>query len=228
MQRLPSFPRLALKAALCLGVSLGLSTTATATATAPASAPYLVGVGLSDITGEAAEVGMMGYAELSQKTSGIHQRLRARAFIVQDAATQKNAVIVITDTGLVTQAIHQAVLKRLAARYGALYNEQNVLISATHTHAGPGGYSHYALYNITILGFQKKTFEAIVDGIVEAIDKAHRSKAPGEILLNQGELTQASRNRSALAFRLNPAADRAAFPLEIDPLMTVLSFRQAG
>lgn len=208
---------------------VGLLNTALHGAASAASAPpYQVGVGMSDITGEAAEVGMMGYAALDQKTSGIHQRLRARAFIVQDPATQKSAAIVITDTGLVTQAVHQAVLKRLAVKYGSLYNEQNVLISATHTHAGPGGYSHYALYNITILGFQQRTFDAIVNGVVEAIDKAHQSKAPGEILLNQGELTTASKNRSSAAFRLNPADDRAAFPLEIDPLMSVLTFRQNG
>lgn len=212
----------ALAAALSLSACLNL---------AQAAPAFQVGVGMSDITGEAAEVGMMGYASLDQKTSGIHQRLRARAFIVQDnrgATPGKSAVVVITDTGLVTQAIHQAVLARLATRYGTLYNEQNVLISATHTHAGPGGYSHYALYNITVLGFQKATFNAIVDGIVEAIDRAHASKAPGDILLNQGELTEASRNRSAPAFRRNPAGDRAAFPLEIDPLMTVLTFQQAG
>lgn len=203
-----------------------------AQALAQPSQPYLVGVGMSDITGEAADVGMMGYAVLGQKTAGIHQRLRARAFIVEDAATHQSVVIVITDTGLVTQAIHQAALQRLAKLYGTphgpLYDERNVLISATHTHAGPGGYSHYALYNITILGFQPQTFQAIVDGIVEAIVQAHQRKAPGDILLNQGELTNASRNRSATAFRLNPAADRAAFPQEIDPLMSVLTFRQKG
>lgn len=197
---------------------------------APQVAPpaYRLGVGMSDITGEAAEVGMMGYALLEQKTAGIHQRLRARAFIVQEAATQRSAVVVITDTGLVTQAIHLAVLARLKTRYGGLYHAQNVLISATHTHAGPGGYSHHALYNITILGFQKKTFDAIVDGIVEAVDRAHASRAPGDILLSQGELTNASRNRSAAAFRRNAAADRAVFPQEIDPLMSVLTFTQGG
>jgi neutral ceramidase len=189
---------------------------------------YHIGVGISDITGEAAGVGMMGYASLMEKTAGIHQRLRARAFIVQDPGTKKSIVIVITDTGLVTQAVHQAVLKRLAARFGSIYNEQNLILSATHTHAGPGGYSHYTLYNISILGFQKRTFDAMVDGIVEAIDKAHQHRAPGDILFNQGELTQASVNRSATAFRLNAAADRAAFPLEIDPLMSVLTFRQQG
>ena len=197
-----------------------------------AGQPYLLGVGIGDITGEAAEVGMMGYAVPGQRTSGIHLRLRARAFIVADADASaqagKSVVIVITDTGLVTQAVHQAVLQRLAGRYGGRYNEGNVLISATHTHAGPGGYSHYALYNITILGFQPRTFNAIVDGIVEAIDKAHASLAPGDIQFNQGELLHASRNRSALAFRLNPPQDRAAFPREIDPLMTVLSLRHEG
>lgn len=219
-------PRLAHLSSLAFAALL--STTLHVAACAASTSPYQLGVGMSDITGEAAEVGMMGYAALDQKTAGIHQRLRARAFIVQDPATLKSAVIVITDTGLVTQAVHQAVLKRLAARYGSLYNEQNVLISATHTHAGPGGYSHYALYNITILGFQQKTFDAIVHGVVEAIDKAHQNKAPGDILLNQGELTNASRNRSSAAFRLNPAEERAAFPLEIDPLMSVLTFRQGG
>ncbi|MDV7401566.1 neutral/alkaline non-lysosomal ceramidase N-terminal domain-containing protein, partial [Arthrospira platensis SPKY1] len=81
---------------------------------AQASTGWRVGVGMSDLTGEAAEVGMMGYAELAQKTSGIHQRLRARAFIVDDPRTQRAAVIVVTDTGLVTQAIQQAVMQRLA------------------------------------------------------------------------------------------------------------------
>src|SRR5690606_36540958 len=149
----------------------------------------------------------MGYAVPEQRTAGIHLRLRARAFVIEDAATHKRVVIVITDTALLTQAVHQAVLQRLAARHGQRYTAENVLLSATHTHAGPGGYSHYALYNITILGFRPRTFQAIVDGIVEAIDQAHARLAPGDILLQQGELHNASRNRSPLAFRLNPPQD---------------------
>ncbi|MFZ2297495.1 MAG: neutral/alkaline ceramidase [Aquabacterium sp.] len=206
-------------------LSLGLLATTCHTATAQG---WRVGVGMSDLTGEAAEVGMMGYAELAQKTSGIHQRLRARAFITEDPRTARAAVIVVTDTGLVTQAVQQAVMKRLAAKFGQRYTERNVMLTATHTHAGPGGYSHYALYNITVLGFQQRTFQAIVDGIVEAIERAHARLAFGEVRLQQGELSNASRNRSPLAFRLNAAQDRAQFPQEIDPLMTVLTFRQGG
>ena len=71
----------------CMAVACALSVSVPVRA-APQVAPpaYRLGVGMSDITGEAAEVGMMGYALLEQKTAGIHQRLRARAFIVQEAA----------------------------------------------------------------------------------------------------------------------------------------------
>ncbi len=55
----------------------------TLAATLPAQASgWRVGVGMSDLTGEAAEVGMMGYAELSQQTSRPPQRPRARALVV--------------------------------------------------------------------------------------------------------------------------------------------------
>ncbi|KAL9316790.1 hypothetical protein ACSQ67_017791 [Phaseolus vulgaris] len=43
---------------------------------------YLIGVGSHDITGPAADVNMMGYANTEQIASGVHFRLRARAFIL--------------------------------------------------------------------------------------------------------------------------------------------------
>src|SRR4051812_44800645 len=43
---------------------------------------FQIGSGIYDVTGPAAELGMMGYAMIDQKTAGIHQRLRARAFVI--------------------------------------------------------------------------------------------------------------------------------------------------
>ena len=74
---------------------------------------YLVGTGIADITGEAAEVGMMGYAALDQKTTGIHQRQRARAFVFADRATGKRVAVVNPDVQGVFQSVQQAVVKRL-------------------------------------------------------------------------------------------------------------------
>ncbi|MEU0470201.1 neutral/alkaline ceramidase [Amycolatopsis sp. NPDC006131] len=198
-----------------------------ATPQAAAQQGYLVGVGISDVTGPAAECGMMGYSMPQQQTAGIHQRTRARAYIVAEPGGRR-IVFVNADVGALFQSVHQGVLARLAERYGDLYTEQNVLLNATHTHAGCGGSSWYAAYNLSILGFQRQTYDAQVDGITEAIQQAHGNLAPGTISLGRTELTDASVNRSRTAFELNPRADKDHFPLAIDPAVTVLRFRQGG
>jgi len=190
--------------------------------------PYLVGRGMSDITGEAAEVGMMGYASLSQVSGGIHMRQRARAFLVVDQGSGKRMVFVNNDLGMVFQGVQQAVIRQLQAKYGSLYGSDNVILSATHTHSGAGGFSHYALYNITTYGFNKRTFDAAVGGIVQAIDKAHRDLKPGSIALGKGELLDASNNRSLPAYMRNPQAERERWGRPIDPEMTVLRFKQGS
>ncbi|MEU6084674.1 neutral/alkaline ceramidase [Streptomyces sp. NPDC047108] len=212
-------------AAAVLPTAANPATAATHAADRPES--FEVGVGCADITGPAAENGMMGYSQPAQKTSGIHLRMRARAYVVADAGDRR-VVFVNTDLAALFQSVHQGVIARLASKYDGLYTEQNVLLNATHTHAACGGSSHYALYNLAILGFQEQTYNAIVDGIVEAIDAAHRSMAPGSITLGRTELKDASVNRSRKAFDRNPAGDRRHFPDAIDPTMTVLRFRQGS
>ncbi len=113
--------------------------------------------------------------------------------------------------------MHQAVLRRLAETYGDRYTAANTMITATHTHCAPGGYSHHLLYNSNTKGFRPKTFGALVDGIVEAVAAAHADLAPSALSLAHGELHDASVNRSKVAFDRNPEADRAAFPGAIDP-----------
>ncbi len=195
---------------------------------AEAVEPYLVGSGISDVTGPAAENGMMGYSKFGQNTAGIHQRLRARAFIAVDQSSGERVAYVNADLGMIFQAQRDAVLAELQQRYGGLYGDRNLLLSATHTHSGPGGQSHNLAYNLSILGFQKQAFDATVDGIVEAVEEAHDNLQPGSISLGRSELTNASVNRSRTAFDQNPAADRAAFPQAIDPAVTVLRFQQGA
>lgn len=70
----------------------------------------------------------------------------------------------------------QQVVKHLKEKYKGLYDEQNVLISATHTHSGPGGFLQYVLYIMTTQGFIKQNFEAIVTGIL----RVRRSEGGGK------------------------------------------------
>lgn len=213
--------RSAFTALLLSCVLLALSMPATAD-----DLPYRFGLGKADITGEAAEVGMMGYSSLEQKTAGIHMRQWARAFVIEEAASGRRLVYVNTDLGMIFQAVHLKVLARLKAKYPGVYDENNVMLAATHTHSGPGGFSHYAMYNLSVLGFQEKTFNAIVDGIVRSIERAQARLQPGRLFYGSGELRNASRNRSLLSHLKNP--DIAGYEDGIDSQMSVLSFVDAN
>ena len=61
------------------------------------------------------------------------------------------------------------VIEKLNETLGALYNTDNVILSATHTHSGPGGYMQYVLFEITSYGFVQQSFQALVDGISRVI-----------------------------------------------------------
>jgi len=178
-----------------------------------------------DITGPAAEVVMMGYANSEQITAGINQRLFARAYIFSSAGGRR-VVFVSAELGQLFSSIKQGVIKKLAAKYGALYDDKNVQISATHTHAGPGGYSHYAMFNFTSYGFVPQNYNIIVDGIVNAITQAHDSIAPATISFGAADLTNASINRSNTAYAKNqndPLRDVGPNPARLtNPVMSVL------
>lgn len=185
---------------------------------------YRVGAGIYDITGPAAEEGMMGYGMLAQQTAGISQRLWARAFVIESPCSGKRLVFVNTDLGMVFQAVKEHVIQILQSKYGNDYTDANVLITATHTHSGPGGFSGDTFYNITTYGFDKKHFDVIVDGIVRAIERARANVAPATIKMATGELPGLGHNRSPQAYLLNPAAERAQYQGDIDTQMTLIRF----
>ncbi len=189
---------------------------------------YRVGRGIADITGEPAECGMLGYGVASQQSTGLHNRLRARAFVIVDAATGARLLLVVAELPLLLESIHHEVLSRLSQSHGELYTFRNVMLTATHTHCGPGGYADHRLYNSNTGGFRPQTFGAIVDGICEAVERAHADLAPAGLSLAVGRLHDASSNRSPSAFARNPAADRAHFPDGIDPQTTLLRIERDG
>jgi neutral ceramidase len=189
---------------------------------------YLVGRGISDVTGEPAGCGMLGYGKADQVTAGLHTRLRTRAFVIVDPATEQRIVLSVSDLPLMFDSVHREVLRRLGSRHGSLYTDANVMLTVTHTHCGPGGYSHHRLYNMTTHGFRPITYDAIVEGIVEAIERAHADVAPATLRLSRGRLTDASVNRSPQSFARNPEADKAMFPDGIDPQTTLLRIDRDG
>ena len=97
------------------------------------SASLQVGVGISDVTGPVAEVGMMGYSSFDQRAEGLHQRMRARAFIFESGGSR--VAYVCVDNCMIFQSVHDEVLRRLAGRFGDIYTERNVMLTAIHSPA---------------------------------------------------------------------------------------------
>jgi neutral ceramidase len=182
-------------------------------------APFLVGAGIYDITGAAAEINMMGFAQPFQYTQGIHSRLWSRAFIVASPDTGNAVVFVSADLGMIFQSVKQGVVQKLHERFGDKYTDKNVMLSATHTHAGPGGYAFETLYNFTIRGFYKKNYRVVVDGIVESIIRADKNLEPGFIQIAESELLNTSTNRSLNAYLKNPLEERQQYQHNTDKSM---------
>lgn len=106
----------------------------------------------------------MGYAMLGQDTSGIHLRQFSRAAIIEDLNGTRIAYVTADLQG-VTQIVKMQVIKKLQERYGDLYNEENLMLTATHTHSGPGGFFQYLMYLVTSFGFIGDCLTAIVNGV---------------------------------------------------------------
>ncbi|KAH9307463.1 hypothetical protein KI387_035374, partial [Taxus chinensis] len=184
---------------------------------------FLIGLGSYDITGPAADVNMMGYANTEQLASGVHFRLRARTFVIGEL-NGKRFVFVNLDACMASQIVTIKVLERLKSRYGDLYTKDNVAISGIHTHSGPGGYLQYVVYIVTSLGFVRQSFDVIVDGIEKSIIQAHENLRPGSVFLNKGEILHTGINRSPSAYLNNPSNERARYKYNVDTDMTLLKF----
>ncbi|GAK62301.1 neutral/alkaline nonlysosomal ceramidase [Moesziomyces antarcticus] len=154
------------------------------------------GVGIGDVTGPVVEVNMMGYASLPQTNTGLHIRLRSRAFIVGSAQAESPSfharlasrfksfiptadgaadrwIFINSDICMGDSALRKAVVDRLRQEHPGLYGERNVAFVGTHSHAGPGGFMQALLPTLTSKGVILQNFDAIVEGTVRAALRAH-------------------------------------------------------
>jgi neutral ceramidase len=145
---------------------------------------YRIGIGISEVTDTRIGLQMQGFADTSQKTAGVESQLYSRAFIVADPVGPESVVIVSADIWSATSVVKLEVVKRLQAM-GMPYTSDNVLISGTHTHSAPGGYTGYKLYDLTGGGFDDHTYQLIVSGMVASYSEGSRQSRPGQHLFKQ-------------------------------------------
>ncbi|PYH71478.1 neutral/alkaline ceramidase [Aspergillus vadensis CBS 113365] len=188
---------------------------------------FLLGAGKADITGPVVELGMNGYASLDQIGTGLRQRIYSRAFIVANNDNPDDTFIyLILDALTGDTAVRHGVLDGLASLGSdyARYTEQNVALTGTHSHSGPGAWMNYLLPQIPTKGFDKQSYQAIIDGVLLSIKRAHEGLAPGRLSFGSIDLEDANINRSPYAYDANPAEEKARYSANVDKTLTLLRF----
>ncbi|KAL5614738.1 uncharacterized protein BROUX77_000575 [Berkeleyomyces rouxiae] len=176
---------------------------------------FLAGAGKADITGPVVELNMMGYGDSSQIGTGLRQRLYSRVFIFGEVDNPTSRVVyIVLDAHSGDTAIRNGIiegLQALGSPYAELYGSQNVAVTGTHSHSGPGGWHNYLLPQITSLGFDKQSYQAIVTGAVRSIQRAHETVEPARLGFGSTRLADASINRSIYSYLANPEEERAQY-----------------
>lgn len=189
----------------------------------------LLGSAKADITAFKEGVGMLGYGVNYNIMESIETPLFARAFVFKNEINK--VAFVNCEIAFITPSIKKGVIKKLNRKHKELaYNNHNLLLSAQHTHSGPGGYSHHGLYNMNSPGFVIDIYNKIVNGIVEAIVKAENEFDEVDMFIGKSKFAddkEVGFQRSLKAYLQNPEAKKITkeqLHLGIDREMTLMKF----
>ncbi|MBA2349787.1 MAG: neutral/alkaline non-lysosomal ceramidase N-terminal domain-containing protein [Solirubrobacterales bacterium] len=217
-------------------VLLGSLVVALALAAEPAVA-LNAGAGRSDLTPPTG-LPTMGYVRSDAVARGQHTRLYARAIVLEQAG--RKFALVTTDLGATPGGLTVGVARKLAARG---FDEQSILISASHTHSGPGGFSSFTSDNFvpptlgTPTSFSLETDRRLLGFLIErvaaAVERADTDLGPARAGWGSSSLHGVTQNRSLEALLANFGKDLAygegrvdmvpgGYPRTIDPRVDVL------
>jgi neutral ceramidase len=129
-------------------------------------------------------VPMGGYMGRVKPSTGVHDPLYARAIVIENQKHEKIALCVADVVGLEKHHILK-LKKTLSQDLGT--KEENILISATHTHAGP--------LNIHLFNKPWDKSDLIYEKIKEALLSANNCMFEGSIEYSIGEISGVSFNR---------------------------------
>ena len=138
------------------------------------------GFGARDITPPPG-VGMSSFSADSRQAVGFRQRLYVRAIVLEDDSGERLA-LAVADLGQVSILLHRRVADR-TLRSGAGIGADRLLLSATHTHSGPGNFFAADGYNVNagrFSGFDPVVTDFLIDGIAGAIEDAAFDLQPAE------------------------------------------------
>lgn len=151
---------------------------------------------------------MLGFGMAHHRMIDIKTPLFARALTIRNSDQGKKWCLVNCELAFITFSLQQEVLNLLNEKYPQWgYTEENLLLTAQHTHSGPAGFCYYHFYNITSDGFHPDVLDFLSRGIVGAIEAAESNTIDAELYFGKEEFgpeDEVAFNRSPLAYNQNP------------------------
>ncbi len=130
---------------------LALPAAAPVAEAAPKAPRLKAGVGKADITPQTGYY-LGGWTRADRIAQGQHTRLFSRAMVMERAG--RKFALVQVDLFMVPGGMVKQIGEILASRG---FSERNILISASHTHSGPGGYANFETLNTAAPSLQTAT-----------------------------------------------------------------------
>ena len=195
------------------GLIAALVVLAVAAAPAHAAGRLEAGAGRSDLTPPTGFY-TMGYVRSDAVARGQHTRLYARAIVLQRG--ERKLALVATDLGFTPGGMVTEIAKKLASRG---FNTQNVVISASHTHSGPAGWSPFGSDNFVpptmgtptefSLDTDKQLYGFLITRVALAIARADDDRGPARAAWGASSLAGVTQNRSLEALLADFGKDLA-------------------
>ncbi len=215
---------------------------------------YRIGASRVDITPQAPGAVMLGWGDPNHRVKGIGTPLFARAVAIlldEESFEEKSGrnfqeqhavsgdtppnlsknrvtIMICLDICFISQALRMGILEEIQKLFPL--TESELVLTATHTHSAPGGFSAFPFYSLSNGGFDEGVFKPYLNGSVKAALEAIHRAVPGNLYLNVGEFAPdqpVAFNRSIRAWNRNPdvrKVTRAERHLAVDREMTLLRF----
>tara|TARA_B100000609_G_scaffold191800_1_gene180982 strand:- start:13011 stop:14801 length:1791 start_codon:yes stop_codon:yes gene_type:complete len=154
---------------------------------------------------------MWGWFAPENRSKGVKTPLYVRALVVR---SQTECVAYLcADIGFISVGLRRALLALLQLEHPTRgFGPHNVMLTATHTHSGPNGYSDRSGQNSASFGFSPLIFSTILEGMVAALIEADDKCEPAQLRLGHVHIPHqepVAFNRSLTAFRHNPEVSSA-------------------
>lgn len=196
---------------------------------------YLAGFAERDASAHEVGIQLMGWGIPANVAERVEAPLKARCVVTHEPRSSTNFVYVCVDCCVITHLMRERAVARAIARLQARAStrtlgitDDQIMVTATHTHSSPAGVTDYLFYSLSGPGFSESTVDAVAQSIADAIVAAAEDLEPVDVRVGRADVPEdvpIAFNRSMHAWARNPeAAPGTTRAQAVNRTMTVLRF----